>query len=148
MTTCEIQTAVKNVVVIPTINVIANPLTAPCPKRYNIRAVRNVVMFESKIVQKERLKPKSIASRRRLPALSSSRMRSQIITLASTAIPMVRTIPAIPGKVKAASSWASMPNTKNMLKIRDRLATAPPFPQYPTIKTTTNAKPQTTENNP
>ena len=49
-----------------------------------------------------RAKPESTAAITDLPFLISSLIRSKINTFASTAIPIVRTIPAIPGKVNVA----------------------------------------------
>ena len=46
------------------------------------------------------------------PCFSSSRTRSLISTLASTAIPIVSTIPAIPAKVSVACMEAMVPNRK------------------------------------
>ena len=64
-----------------------------------IKAINRVVMLASKILLKARSKPATMADLGRTPFASSSRIRSKISTLASTAIPMVKTIPAIPGKV-------------------------------------------------
>ena len=47
--------------------------------------------------------PVSTAGTTAFPARNSSRMRSKIRTLLSTAIPMVRIMPAIPGRVRTAS---------------------------------------------
>ena len=63
-----------------------------------------VVMFESKIVVKARLKPASIERRSVLPKRNSSLKCSKISTFASTAMPMDRMMPATPGSVKVASS--------------------------------------------
>ena len=62
-----------------------------------------------------------------MPLANSSRIREKISTLASTAIPTVKTIPAIPGKVRVneklditatnsarldiSAMFAAMPNT-------------------------------------
>ena len=59
-------------------------------------------MLASIIVLSACLKPLSIALIIDLPDLNSSRILSNISTLASTAIPIVKAIPAIPGKVKVA----------------------------------------------
>ena len=64
-------------------------------------------MLESKIALKAFLKPSSIADLTERPLASSSLIRSKISTLASTAIPIVRMIPAIPGKVKVPCKAAS-----------------------------------------
>ena len=73
----------------------------PVPKINKISAVRPVVMLASKIEERALLNPSAIALRIPLPLLSSSLTRSNINTLASTEIPMVNTIPAIPGKVSS-----------------------------------------------
>ena len=39
---------------------------------------------------------------------------------------MVKTIPAIPGRVKEADNCANIPKIKNILKNKARLATNPP----------------------
>ena len=70
----------------------------PCQNR--IIAVSSVVMFASKIVLKTFSYPASTALENRFPAFCSSRIRSKINTLASTAIPIVSTIPAIPARVR------------------------------------------------
>ena len=49
-------------------------------------------------------KPASIAPLTDEPALSSSLIRANMITLASTAIPTERIIPAIPGSVRVSSN--------------------------------------------
>ena len=59
-----------------------------------------------------RLKPSSEASRTVLPRASSSRMRSKMSTLASTAMPTESTSPASPGSVSVAPSVASAPSVK------------------------------------
>ena len=89
---------------IPMDNVIAKPFTGPVPIAYKtIEAIR-VVTLASTIVTKALEKPSCIAVWGSLPSFYSSRIREKIKTLASTAIPMVSTIPAIPGRVKVAPS--------------------------------------------
>ena len=58
-------------------------------------------------------------------SFSSSLILSKISTLASTAIPMVKTIPAIPGSVNAAPNEARAPIKKKRLAINARLDTKP-----------------------
>ena len=93
-----INIAVNNDVKIPMINVVAKPLIGPVPNTNNIKAVKPVVILASKIEDNAFAKPSLIASFCALPLASSSRIRSKISTLASTEIPIVNTIPAIPGK--------------------------------------------------
>ncbi|MNP69574.1 hypothetical protein D3C76_1656900 [compost metagenome] len=60
-----------------------------------------------------------------MPALSSSRIREKISTLASTAIPMVNTIPAIPGRVRVAPSNDISASSSTMLPARAIVAITP-----------------------
>ena len=64
------------------------------------------------------LYPSAIASFIPLPARISSLIRSKIRTLASTAIPIVRTIPAIPGNVRTALREARTPSIRKMFPNR------------------------------
>ncbi len=52
-------------------------------------------------------------------------MRSKMSTLASTAMPMVSTTPAMPLRVKVALIIAMTPRTKRMFTARAKLATMP-----------------------
>jgi hypothetical protein len=61
-------------------------------------------MFESAIAENALSKPALMAACGELPARNSSRMRSKMSTLASAAMPMVRTTPAIPGSDNEACS--------------------------------------------
>ena len=54
--------------------------------------------------------------------LVSSLILSKIKTLASTAIPTVNIIPAIPGKVSVASNKVKIPTSKNKFMIKARFA--------------------------
>ena len=67
-------------------------------------AAIRVVMFPSRIADIAFLKPISIADATVLPLASSSLIRAKIITSASTAIPIERMIPAIPGSVSVISN--------------------------------------------
>ncbi|MNH09371.1 hypothetical protein D3C79_688240 [compost metagenome] len=60
-----------------------------------------------------------------MPAFSSSRIREKISTLASTAIPMVNTIPAIPGRVRVAPSSDISASSRTMLPARAMVAITP-----------------------
>ena len=79
-------------------------------------------MLESKIDDKACLKPSTTAWLMFLPLRNSSLDRSNISTLESTAIPMVSTIPAIPGKVSTAPILANTPNMRRILNTRARSA--------------------------
>ena len=63
------------------------------------------------IVESARLKPASIATRIDLPEKTSSLKRSKIRMLASTATPIDKIIPAMPGNVIVALK--PLPNTSN-----------------------------------
>ena len=91
------------------LSVTAKPLTAPVPTYIRIKDVSKVVMLESNTAEKARSYPISTAVRSLWPFSSSSRMRSKTSTLASTAMPMVRMIPAMPGKVSVQLNAAIAP---------------------------------------
>ena len=61
-----------------------------------------------------------------LPFVSSSFILSKIITLVSTAKPMVSTKPAIPAAVKVNPNIASTPIVNSKLNINAIFATHPP----------------------
>ena len=67
--------------------------------------------FASVIVERARLKPASIATRMDLPEKTSSLKRSKIRMFASTATPIDKIIPAMPGKVIVALK--PLPNTRS-----------------------------------
>ena len=85
--------------IIPTMKVYAKPLTALVPISYRIRAAISVVTCESIIVDIALFEPVSVATRTVLPSMISSRIRENMTTFASTAIPIEMMIPAIPGSV-------------------------------------------------
>ena len=120
--------AVKSEVRIPINKVVANPLIGPEPNINSITAVRPVVMFASNIEESAFENPSLIESASPLPLRSSSLIRSKISTFASTDIPMVRTIPAIPGKVNTAPKLVSTPKIKTMLNTSAISAYKPPLP--------------------
>ena len=108
-----INIAVNKDVNIPTSNVVAKPLIGPVPKINKINAVKPVVMFASKIEDNALLNPSLIADFWSLPFVNSYLIRSKISTLASTDIPIVNTIPAIPGNVNT-TSLARIPKISKM----------------------------------
>ena len=120
--------AVKREVAIPINKVVANPLIGPVPNTNKIKAVRPVVMFASKIEDNALSKPSATAFNCPFPFFSSSRIRSKISTLASTEIPIVNTIPAIPGKVNTAPRPASIPKMSKMFNTK---ATSAKIPEDP-----------------
>ncbi len=71
-----------------------------------------VVMLQSNTARKAFLKPALVAAPMVLPAATSSRMRAKMSTLASTAIPSVRIMPAMPGKVMVTPMALSIPMNK------------------------------------
>ena len=107
-----IKMAVKSDVAIPINKVVANPLMGPVPKTKRINAVSPVVILASKIEDSALLNPSEMAFLRPLPFLSSSLTLSKINTFASTDIPMVNTIPAIPGSVSVACNALKAPKIK------------------------------------
>ena len=117
--------AVNIEVKIPMDNVIAKPFIGPVPIVYRTSDAINVVTFASKIVTKAREKPSLIALCGSSPALNSSLILQKINTLASTAIPIVKTIPAIPGKVKVAPSNDIKPVIKTTLANKAKFAARP-----------------------
>ena len=100
------------------IKLTANPLIGPESNWIKISAAMIVVMFESKIALKALRYPAWIADAIRPEILNSSRILSNTNTLASTAIPMVKTIPAIIGSVIAASMFCRTPHMIKMLRKR------------------------------
>ena len=80
-------------------SVKAKPLTPAVANRNRIAAVANVTTLASMIAEMPFLYPERIAARGDLPLRASSRTRSKMTTLASDATPMVRMIPAMPGRV-------------------------------------------------
>ena len=108
--------AVNNDVAIPINKVVANPLIGPDPKTKRINAVSPVVILASKMEDKALLKPSPTDFLIPFPFLNSSLILSKISTLASTDIPIVKTIPAIPGRVSTAPKPARIPNIKTKFK--------------------------------
>ena len=83
----------------PMARVTAKPRTPPLPKPKSTAQMMRVEMLESRIEVHARLKPDSTAPRMARPARSSSRVRSNIRMLASTATPTERMNPATPESV-------------------------------------------------
>ncbi len=93
-----------------------------------IKAVNPVVMLASKIEDKALLKPSEIDFLIPFPFLTSSRTLSNIKTFASTEIPIVKTIPAIPGRVNTAPSPAKIPKINKIFKTNAISAYNPDLP--------------------
>ena len=90
--------------IIPIASVVANPFTVPEPLIYKTTAAIRVVTLPSIIAERALSKPSFILACTDLPFLSSSLIRVNIITLASTAIPILSIIPATPGSVRVILS--------------------------------------------
>ena len=90
--------AVNMDTITPMPSVVAKPTIVPVPRKNSTPHAIRVVMLESRIAVNARLKPESMALLTVLPAAISSLMRSKIMTFASTAIPIDRMIPAMPGR--------------------------------------------------
>jgi hypothetical protein len=88
-------------------------------------AETSTVTWVSTMVRKAREKPASMDARTVLPPRSSSRMRSKIRMLVSTAIPMVSTMPAMPGRVRVAWNPAIAASSSSRFRARARSATSP-----------------------
>ena len=125
-----INTAVNKEVPIPIINVNAKPLIGPVPKTYKIIPVNKVVMFASIIADKAPFteNPSSTDCFKPFFLNNPSLILSKIITLASTDIPMVKMIPAIPGNVNTALKDAKIPKMNKMFTARAISAYKPAFP--------------------
>ena len=117
--------AVNTLVRMPMMRVTANPRTWSVPIRNRINAVMKVVTLASTMVVNALAKPLRMLILRLEPRACSSRMRSKISTLASTAMPIVSTMPASPGRVKVASMRLITPITSTMFSTRHRSATSP-----------------------
>gem|GEM_PF-5498769 len=88
----------------PIDRVTAKPLIGPVPMANRMPPTSKVVRLPSRIAEKALSKPSWMARWIDMPLAISSRIREKMSTLASTAIPMVSTIPAIPGRVSVALS--------------------------------------------
>ena len=90
----------------PMARVMPKPRTPPEAKKNSTPAAMRVVTLASAMALKARSNPERAALRKGRPAACSSLNRSKTKTLPSTAMPMARTNPAMPGKVSVAPiSW-------------------------------------------
>ena len=101
----------------------------------------SVVKFASSIVLTANLYPRSTELIIDLPDLSSSLILSKTRTLASTAIPIVSTMPAIPGIVSVASMRLSNEINKIILNIIAKSAIKPNTLYLIIINNITSTKP-------
>ena len=113
-----IKIAVNKDVIIPISSVVAKPFIGPEPNINRISAVRPVVIFASKIEDRALLKPSETDCFKPLSLYNSSLTLSKIRTLASTDIPIVKTIPAMPGKVNTAPKPDKNPNINTIFKTK------------------------------
>ena len=127
---------------------MAKPFTGPDPKKNKIVAAIKVVIFASKTAVFAFLYPLSKAKILFFSVFTSSFILSKIKTLASTAMPTVKIIPAIPGRVKVASNKVKIPTNKNKLIIKATLAIKPKIFYLYNIKNITKRKPITRANIP
>ncbi len=105
--------AVNSDTTTPTDSVTPNPRTAPEARKNSNTAASSVVTLESAIALSALRKPRSTAGRNPAPARCSSFMRSNTSTLASTAMPMASTNPAIPGSVRVDRNPSSTANNSS-----------------------------------
>ena len=113
-----ITRAEKTEVRMPMARVTAKPRTGPVPTFIRIRAVRSVVTLASMMADRACLKPFWADCRALWPFSASSRIRSKIRMLASTAMPTVRMIPAMPGRVRVACRKVMAPISMTRLATR------------------------------
>ena len=123
VTTMEVKSEATS----PMISEVAKPRTGPVPVERRMKPAIRVVTWASKMVQNARSYPWSTAARAVFPLASSSRTRSLISTLASTAMPRVRTKPAMPGRVRVALNSASPARMSTPLRISATSAMSPDF---------------------
>ena len=112
----------------PMASVTANPRTGPDPNWNRITAAINVVTLASMIVRSACRKPISTAETGVRPLRVSSRMRSNTSTLASTAMPIVSTMPAMPGNVRVACKAESAATINAMFTESATVAATPNNP--------------------
>src|SRR5699024_1616076 len=106
------NTAVTNIIKIPSNNIVAKPLTELSPKKNSTAAAITVVNCASTIVKNELLFAFLYACLSVRPILSSSLIRSYIMILASTAIPTPSTNAAKPGNVSTPDIKLNANNVK------------------------------------
>ncbi len=86
----------------------AKPRIVDDPNEYRMVAVMRLDTFESRIEFQARLKPASTAAGSDLPMRNSSFIRSKMRMLASTAMPIDSTNPAMPARVRVTGTSRKM----------------------------------------
>ncbi|MNO60617.1 hypothetical protein D3C76_512380 [compost metagenome] len=119
---------------ISTISTNAKPLTAPVPKANITAATITVVTLESITVRKEDLLPALTEESTLFPLRISSLIRSFVMILASTAIPIPRINAAIPGNVNVKSAKTKTTISSHVCKISAKLAKRPGKRYIPIMK--------------
>ncbi len=122
---CDTKTAVNMEINRPMISVTAKPFTGPVPNCSRNRAEMIVVAWVSTMVANAFENPFSMAAFGARPLRSSSRMRSKTSTLESTAMPIVRMNPAMPGSVSVASKRDIAAASSRAFIMRARMAFQP-----------------------
>ena len=90
---------VNKLIATPIPNVAENPLTKFVPNKNRTKQLTKVVIWPSIIEELALWKPLSIDLIRVLPLFNSSLILSNIKILASTAMPILKIRPEIPGRV-------------------------------------------------
>ena len=116
-------------------------MIVPVPKIPSTIAAIIVVILPSIIAESAFLKPFPIAERTDLPRPISSLIRVNIITFASTAIPIESTIPAIPGRVSVICKSCKSTSSITTYAIRAKLEASPGILYTTIINKNTMAKP-------
>jgi len=112
----------------PRDSVIEKPLIGPEPNANSNTAAIRVVILASSIVDIALSKPFFTIWKTFFCFYLSSLILSKIRTFASTAIPIVNTIPAIPGNVNVAPIVPNNEIIINKFTINETLARAPKVP--------------------
>ena len=127
--------------IIPIARVWANPFTVPEPLNQRTAAAIKVVMLPSTIADIAFWKPVFNAFFTLLPRDISSRTRAKMMTLASTAMPILRMIPAIPGRVRVTLNAFNIRSTSSVYITSARLEASPGRKYTKIIKMNTMASP-------
>ena len=120
----------------------------PVPKPNSTTAAMRVVTLASRMVEKAFWYPDWMLACGVFRLRSSSRIRSKMRTFASTAMPTVSTMPAIPGRVRVAWSMDSTATMSTRLAARARFATSPKRRYQNAMNPSTRQNPMITERSP